>query len=211
MVTKVTQKKTTSQPGSKSAKQNQDQLDDEPYILYQKSANKSTKLFQYSFMDIICHSFLSKILTQGLREPFNFNHMYQLPKSLEYHTLKQRIKEMLTPEWREKIISRKSTIYHFYHRFLGNEFKFSVFLRCLSDVVIIFIPMLLREFINWIEEEGERAAGGGVEGHTWRGVTIVGLISLTLIGSKLFLFIGRFYLHLMQTLVRGFTYVSLRR
>ena len=177
----------------------------EPYMLYQASENKNINFLGVSFKEILMHTFLNKVLIQGLKEPFNFNHLFKLPSFMEYPQIKERITALMTPQFKEAILSKKSNICNFYHQFLGYRFKLNVIFIALSDIVIIFIPILLKSFIDWIEEES--AESGFSSESSYRGMYLAGLISLVLIASKIFLFIGRYYLLLTQAVVRAFAYV----
>ena len=179
-------------------------LEEEPYILYERSENKDKDFLGYGLMDVVFHNFLNKILYQGLREPFNFNHMYKLPKYLEFEDITLQMKALMTPEFKNDILSNKKSIYHFYHKLTGFRFNFGVFLTFISEVIIVFLPPLLKRLITWIDKDLE----GADSADKYEGVMTTGLVSLVIIISKLTLFSSRYYLMQAQTHAQAFAYVS---
>ena len=190
---------------NQSKNQNETQLDSEPCVLYENSINKDTEFLGYGIGNIVCHSFLNKVLDQGLKRPFNFDCMYKLPKYLEYTQIEHKTGQLLTPESRQKILEDKKSIFGLYHDLIGFKFKLGVFFAVSSRIMIVLLPVLLRWLIEWLEERGE---GGSYEDDDLRGIYIASLITGLMVVNKLFFFVGRYYLLQMQVYAQAFAFVS---
>ena len=188
----------------KSKKSEKVETEEEPYVLYEKSVNKDQEFLGYGFMDVVFHNFLNKVLYQGLREPFNFNHMYKLPNYLEFNEIIKQMDTLMTPEFKNEVLNNKKSMFDFYQKLIGFRLKLGVFLTFVSEVIIVFLPLLLKRLISWVEEDLE----GADSSKRYEGVITTGLISLVIIISKLTLFSSRYFLMQAQIHAQAFAYVS---
>ena len=182
------------------------QLDAEPCVLYENSINKDTEFLGYGIGNIACHSFLNKVLQQGLKRPFNFDCMYKLPKYLEYTQIEERASELMTPEYKQLIIEDKKSIFDLYHQLVGFKYKVGVFFGTSSRTMIVLLPVLLKWLIEWMEEREEAE---NPEDENLRGIFYAALITGLMVTNKLFFFIGRYFLLQMQAYAQAFAFVRL--
>ena len=189
----------------KNSENDANTLQDEPYILYENSLNKNTDFLEYRVRDVFFHSFLTKVLHQGLRAPFNFDHMFKIPKYLEYDSIIRDMNTIMTSEYKKDILNGKKSIYDFYQKLTGFRFKMGIFLIFISEVIVVLIPTLLKSLISWLEVGLEDLDGS----QKYEGLIITALISLVVIISKLSLFSGRFFLVQAQVHGIAFAFVSL--
>ena len=199
---KMKKKQSNLKPGAQRVEQNSKKLEGEPYILYENSVNKDTEFLGYAAKDVIFHSFLTKVLNQGLKTPFNFNHMFKLPKYLQYENIVRQMNSLMTPEYKEDILSGKKSIYSFYHQLVGFRLKLGVLLTFISEVVLVLLPPLLKRLISWIEGFEDEDSG-----ERYEGIMITSLISLVITISKLSLFASRYYSIQAQVHAQAFAYV----
>ena len=185
---------------SKIAPKNSTKLEKEPYLLYQRSPNRHEELITPGLRNIVCHSFLNKILNQGLKEPFNFDHMYKLPDSMDFDQVSAKTKRLMTPQVKADIINKKSSIFDLYHKFVGSGQKAGILFLFMSEFVMVSLPWLIKWLIEWIEEEG-------YEDNVGQGVKLSALITFVLILSKVCLFTGKFYVLQMMACAKAFAYV----
>ena len=197
----MSQENKTKQKGPKNS--STQEQEEEPYLLYGRSENKNIDFLGSGLKEIIFHKFLNKILKQGLKEPFNFNHMFKIPKYLEYDSILHQINTLMTDDYKKSILNKEKTIYDFYHKLVGSRYKVGLFLTFISDVIVVLLPLLLKSLITWVEEDIENQDSG----NKYKGLIIAALLSLVIVVSKLSYFASSYYLTQSQVQAQAFSFV----
>ena len=183
-------------------KKKKEQLTKEPSILREQSINKNVDFIGTSLRDRLYQPFLDKVLNQGLKEPFNFNHLFKMPEYMSYEAISAKMKRMMTPQVKKDIISGRKTLFKFYEAFLGKERLIGNVLMTLSENIAILIPIILKRLIDWIEDFEAKSSAD-----RWKGIRLAFYLSFVMILTKLLLFSSRYYVLVIQVYAQAFAAV----
>ena len=207
---------------------NQKEGTHEPYRQFEDSRNKDTPLLASSMKEKVFHSYLDKVLEQGLKEPFGFNHLFGIPEELTYKAIAEKLEDTMTPQTRREILScpNSDKFFEYYHEFLGPDRKIGIFFSILAQNLQILIPLFIKYLIQWVEEfdsananqfsqgllKDESLAEGsqGVPQLKVKGLLVALGFTLALILSKAVFYLSKYYCVKSQVYVQAFVPVSFK-
>lgn len=137
-------------------------LNKEPYLLHEASKNKDIAYYTPSCCSYVFQTYQGKIIKEGKEtKSFGFDSLYKLKDEYTFDHISKALDSHIQNSKSGQEFSKKDGTYRsMLKSYLGGWYKLSIFFSVLSSLFTVPIPLFIKFFIEWLEDEGSEMATG---------------------------------------------------